>query len=541
MMRLLLAFSLAFAGHALPLALPPPPSPPMVMSAALVVAVAPTAPPQEQWAAAQLAKWLGAMPGAPTNCSKGRPYCAAPLVEPSAVGHSPAIYVGVGAAQVAGVTHAELHGLGRDAFRCSFRSGDHKGAGGALVLTGGLNRTDGAESRGTINAVFEYLHLVGFRWYGVYTADSFGEVDSTAPKMTSGLPSCAGLTTRPTFDYRGVQSHNLLDQSVGTETAIDYWWVTNHQNGGGDRTGNFISTVISDEMGGQIMFSNDTATSTIYSLVPPLTTVHKGSYNTGQFDAHPEWYSFLPRVPATPTGSGDGHECIRNASSCLRSWNISHLGVPGQKGNAALCLSNPEMRDYMVGQALKKLRWDAAHLGGVQLIDLADNDATDDGLCHCANCVSHREKDRGDPPCATTPAGCGSTSGLTATKYRGAAGLSLEVGALLKAGIAEEFPDVDVWVQSYHATLQPPKVTKPANGVKVQFTTLHQNFGQPLVHPSNNLTYSQLVGWAHLMPKGDIVLWDYMTNFNHPMILIPNVSAKASMQRHVHSHTYVIA
>ena len=59
---------------------------------------------------------------------------------------------------------------------------------------------------------------------------------------------------------------------------------------------------------------------------------------------------------------------------------------------------------------------------------------------------------------------------------------------------------------------QPPKITKPANGVKVQFTTLHQNFGQPLAHPSNNLTYSQLMGWSKLMPTGDLVIWDYVTS-----------------------------
>jgi hypothetical protein len=63
-------------------------------------------------------------------------------------------------------------------------------------------------------------------------------------------------------------------------------------------------------------------------------------------------------------------------------------------------------------------------------------------------------------------------------------------------------------VQSYHSQLTPPKVTRPTNGVKVQFTTLHNNFGQPLTHSSNNVTLDQLVGWTKVMPRGDIVLWD---------------------------------
>jgi hypothetical protein len=92
------------------------------------------------------------------------------------------------------------------------------------------------------------------------------------------------------------------------------------------------------------------------------------------------------------------------------------------------------------------------------------------GICHCAKCVAHRERDRTALPCADKPGGCG-TYALTATKYRGASGLSLEVASALKGAIAAEFPDVDVWMQSYHAQLTPPAVTRPANGVKVQFTT----------------------------------------------------------------------
>ena len=438
----LLGLSFLLLHHDFSCALPrgrEPPAP-LAMSADLVVVIDMAAPSQERWAAAQLATWLGALPGAATNCSKGRPHCAPPLVPPSAVGNSPAVYVGAGAAQAAGVPHAELHGLGRDAFRCRFVSAGS----GALVLTGGLNRTDGAEPRGTINAVFEYLHAIGFRFFTPYSADVWGGFDSTKPKPTGSFPSCAGLKTVPSFDYRSISIHNLLDPCAtgcSKPTAADTWWVQNHQNGGGDRTGNYISTVIPFEMGGQVMFSNDTCTSSIFTLVPPTTTTHKGAHNIGQFNMHPEWFSLLPKTPAPATS--DGRECLKDPSSCVRSWNISSKGVPGQPGLAALCLSNPGMREYMAEHALQKLRWDAENLGGVQLINLADNDATDDGLCHCAKCVAHRERDRDTLPCASKTAGCG-TYGLTATKYRGAAGLSLEVGSMLKGAIAKEFPYVDV-------------------------------------------------------------------------------------------------
>ena len=227
-----------------------------------------------------------------------------------------------------------------------------------------------------------------------------------------------------------------------------------------------------------------------YALVPPVSTVHKGSVNHGQFAAHPEWYSLVPRVPSSPQGSGDGHECIDDPGACVRTYNISNTGVPfASPSPSSLCNTDPAMRAYMLNETLRKLRWDAANLGGVQLVSVADNDVTDSSLCHCPKCVAARERDRQLPPCATDPAGCGSAAGLTATPYIGAAGSMLDVANDLQAGIAGEFPDVRVMMQSYHATLQPPKVTRPLHGTVVQFTTLHANFGQPLHHPSNNLAY----------------------------------------------------
>jgi hypothetical protein len=144
-MRLLLAIALLpGAGEAVPLGAMPPP---LFMSAELVVAVAADAPPQERWAAQQLAFWLRAMPGARINSSCPVGLCAPKLVEPSAIGAAaPAVFVGACAVQAVGMPHAELHGLGRDAFRCSFTGGS-----GKLVLTGGLNRPECAEPRGTIN------------------------------------------------------------------------------------------------------------------------------------------------------------------------------------------------------------------------------------------------------------------------------------------------------------------------------------------------------------------------------------------------------
>lgn len=224
----LLAAALLLPGIAHALTHAPPP-PPLVMSADLVVAVAADAPSQERWAAQQLAFWLSAMPGARHNSSCHVGLCAPKLVEPSAVGAvTPAVFVGAGAAQVAGVPHAELHGLGRDAFRCSFTGGS-----GNLVLTGGLNRTDGAEPRGTINAVFEYLRHIGFRFYTPFSADSHGEFDSTKPKPTAIFPSCVGLKTTPSFDYRSISIREWLPLHCRVfGTTLTLRWVCCRQPAG---------------------------------------------------------------------------------------------------------------------------------------------------------------------------------------------------------------------------------------------------------------------------------------------------------------------
>jgi len=34
--------------------------------------------------------------------------------------------------------------------------------------------------------------------------------------------------------------------------------------------------------------------------------------------------------------------------------------------------------------------------------------------------------------------------------------------------------------------------------------------------------YTQLMGWSAIVPRGDLVVWDYTVNFNHPIILLPN-------------------
>ena len=73
----------------------------------------PAAEQQEQFAASGLARWLGTLPGAPTNCSTGPP-CPLPILAPSRATNLAAIVVGVAAVQQEEgmAAHDTLHALG---------------------------------------------------------------------------------------------------------------------------------------------------------------------------------------------------------------------------------------------------------------------------------------------------------------------------------------------------------------------------------------------------------------------------------------------
>ena len=77
-----------------------------------------------------------------------------------------------------------------------------------LLLSGGINRTDGAEPRGTINAVFEYLRLLGFRFYTPYSFDRHGQMVHPPPATMLACPTSRDGTAvyRPSFDYRVIVS-----------------------------------------------------------------------------------------------------------------------------------------------------------------------------------------------------------------------------------------------------------------------------------------------------------------------------------------------
>lgn len=187
---------------------------------------------------------------------------------------------------------------------------------------------------------------------------------------------------------------------------------------------------------------------TFYPLVPPEK----------YFAPHPEWYSLI-------------------------KGKRTH-------DHAQLCLSNPELRDFVVGRVKEWLREapDAA------IISVTQNDWH--GACECDQCQAIDEVEG-------SPAG----SMITFVNY-------------IAEKIEPEFPHVAVDTFAYQYTRKPPKTVKPRPNVIVRLCSIECNFREPLNHPSNAAFLADLQGWAKICQR--LYIWDYTTDFRNYVNPHPN-------------------
>ena len=211
----------------------------------------------------------------------------------------------------------------------------------------------------------------------------------------------------PAFEYRGPY------WSAGFDPL---WKVHNCVND--------ENNLIPHDLGGCVTYKG--FCHTFYPLVPPEK----------YFAAHPEWYSLI--------NSKRTHE------------------------NAQLCLSNPELRDFMVERVKQWLREapDAA------IISVTQNDC--DGHCEC-------------PACKAIDDAEGSPSGsmLAFVNY-------------IAEKIEPEFPHVWVDTFAYQYTRHPPKTIRPRHNVIVRLCSIECNFREPLDDPSNAAFLADLKRWSQI-------------------------------------------
>ena len=237
------------------------------------------------------------------------------------------------------------------------------------------------------------------------------------------------VRSRPAFEYR---------DPYWSAAFEPHWKVHNVANGG--------SHLVPEDLGGCVQYKG--FAHTFYPLVPP----------DKYFGPHPEWYSLV--------NGKRTHE------------------------NAQLCLSNPELRDFMVQRVKEWLR----EAPDAQIISVTQNDCH--GACQCANCKAIDDAEG-------SPAG----SMLTFVNY-------------IAEKIEPEFPHVAVDTFAYQYTRHPPKTIHARPNVIVRLCSIECNFREPLDHPSNAAFLADLQGWSKLCKR--LYVWDYVTDFAHYVLPHPN-------------------
>lgn len=228
------------------------------------------------------------------------------------------------------------------------------------------------------------------------------------------------LREKPAFEYRAPFWFCALDP---------LWRVRNNANNQQD--------LIPAALGGCVQYKG--YAHTFYPLVPPEK----------YFAKHPEWFSMINGQRTT--------------------------------NRAQLCLTNPKLRDFVVGRVEKWLRESPE----AQIISVTQNDWY--GWCECPECKAVDEAE-------------GSPSGtmLAFVNY-------------IAEKIQPHFPNVAVDTFAYQYTRKPPRTIKPRENVIVRLCSIECNFREPLDHPSNAAFLSDLEGWSKICSH--LYVWDYTTDF----------------------------
>ncbi len=237
------------------------------------------------------------------------------------------------------------------------------------------------------------------------------------------------VRSQPAFEYREPFWHAGFDPQ---------WKAHNQVNGENQR--------IPEALGGCVKYKG--FAHTFYPLVPPEK----------YFATHPEWYSLIK-----------GERTHKNAQ---------------------LCLSNPELRDFVVQRVKEWLR----ETPDAGIISVTQNDWH--GACQCPNCKAINDAE-GSP----------SGSMLAFVNY-------------IAEKIEPEFPHVAVDTFAYQYTRHPPKTIHPRPNVIVRLCSIECNFREPLDDASNAAFLANLKTWSQMCQR--LYVWDYVTDFSNYVLPHPN-------------------
>jgi hypothetical protein len=234
---------------------------------------------------------------------------------------------------------------------------------------------------------------------------------------------------QPAFEYRG-----------------PYWYPAFEPHWRAHNCANNESWMIPEDLGGCIYYKG--FCHTFYPLVSPEKN----------FKEHPEWFSL----------------------------------VKGKRthDNAQLCLTNPDLRKYMVQRVKEWLR----ESPGAKIVSVTQNDCF--GFCECPNCKAIDDAEGSH------------------------AGTMIDFVNYVAEQIEPEFPNVLVDTFAYQYTRHAPKHIKPRHNVCVRLCSIECNFREPFTDKSNADFLADLQAWSKICEH--LYVWDYTTDFSHYCYPHPN-------------------
>jgi len=268
---------------------------------------------------------------------------------------------------------------------------------------------------------------------------------SRVPQRSSLQTAAMNVREKPAFEYRDPFWYCGFDP--------DWSW-HNFCNGQTSR--------LTPEKGGCVMYVSNYFVHTFYRLVPPEK----------YFAAHPEWFSLV-----------DGKRTTNEAQ---------------------LCLSNPDLRDFVVQRVKEVLRQSPE----ASIISVAQNDWFKP--CECANCKAQDDAE-----------GTHAGSLLSFVNY-------------IAEKIQPEFPNVAVDTLAYQYTRKPTRELRPRPNVIVRLSSIECNFRQPLDSRSNASFAADIHGWEQRTDR--LYVWDYVTGFQHYLEPFPDWFELGSNLRFFQAH-----
>jgi hypothetical protein len=230
------------------------------------------------------------------------------------------------------------------------------------------------------------------------------------------------------------------------ESRDPFWFTAFNRQWAIRNFSNSQSAGLTEADGGAIRYKG--FVHTFYSLVPPQE----------HFATHPEWFSML-------------------------KGKRTH-------DHAQLCLSNPQLRDFVVERVRQWLRESPE----ARIVSVSQNDWY--GACECPECRKIDEAEGGP------------------------SGSLLVFVNMVAEKIASEFPRVAVDTLAYQYTRRAPRTVRPLPNVIIRLCSIECNFAQPLEHPSNRDFARDIREWARICQR--LYIWDYTTDFAHYVQPHPN-------------------